>query len=164
MSVVLDELDRQHVDALVCCTVKMLETCIEELREFRRESLGRAVGKSTCRVKNDTGLCRVGNNKTERIELGELHVAVVVGIGTQHAANTRNSAVFLVWLSLLLTTQADRIEIILYSKLRAFTGDGDDDGHTCIETIFFICDVNGIVYKGAEKVALTKLHDTDGML
>ena len=163
LSVVLDELDGQHVEPLVGRTLEMLEACVEELRELRGECLGRAVREGTRGVVDDARLRRVGDDEAQGIEFGELHVGVVVSVGTQHAVDTFDDAVLLVRSALLLSAQTDGVEVLLRSKLRALARDGDDDGDACVEPVLLVRHVDGIVDEGAEEVALAELDDADGM-
>ena len=59
LSVVLDELDGQHVEPLVRRPLKMLEARVEELCELCGKCLGRAIREGARGVKDDARLRRV---------------------------------------------------------------------------------------------------------
>ena len=162
LSVVLDKLDGQHVEPLVRRAAVVLESCVEELRELRGKCLRRAVGERAGGVEDDACLRRVGDDEAQRVQLRELHIGVVVGVRAQDAVDAFHDAVLLVGRALLLTAQADGVEVLLRGELRALARDGDDDGDVRVQTVLLVRDIDGVVDEGAEEVPLAELHDADG--
>ena len=155
----VDELHRQHDEALVLRTAKSLIARKEELREFRGERRWRAVVELVRRIVDDAGLGRVGNDVLQCLAFCEPHEALVVAVGTQHLVNAGDDAVLLIGLTVLLAAQQHRVEVLLLVEaLVAFLRARHDDGHASIEALFLVCDVDGIVHESAQEVALADLQ------
>ena len=95
--------------------------------------------------------------------MGQSHEGVVFIAGADDGLDGSDDAVFFVNFAVLLTAQADRVNVILLGEAVRLARTRHDDSDAAIEAIFFIGYIDSVVDKGPKENAFTELQDTDGM-
>ena len=95
--------------------------------------------------------------------MGQSHEGVVFIAGADDGLDGSDDAVFFVNFAVLLTAQADRVNVILLGEAVRLARTRHDDSDAAIEAIFFIGYIDSVVDEGTQEVAFTELQDTDGM-
>ena len=163
LAVMVDELDRQHDEALVMSTVERLESAIEELGQLGRIGFRRRIGQFLRALVYDAGLSRVRYDELQRIDIGQRDHLLIVAVGAYDLIDAFDDAVLFIGFAVLIAAQADGIEILLLFEEALHAGavllDRDDEHRAGVEAIGLIGAVYTIVDKRAQEIALAELDE-----
>ena len=156
-TVVVIQFRRQHGQAFIGSAFIKGIAFIEELGQFCRESRRRAICKSILFIKGDTGFRRIRYDEFQRIFMSQGHERIIFIAGAEHGLDGSNDPVFFIDFAILLAAQADRVNIILFSKAVRLARPGHDDSDAAIKTIFFISYIDGVIDEGPQEIAFSEL-------
>ena len=163
-AVIFDQFHRQNDQTLVRIAIESLPAFIEELDQTARIADSRQRIEFIRLVINDPGFRGVGDHIAQRLQTGQSHIGIIVGIGVHRSANGSNGADFVDDLPVLFSLQDHVIGTALCRQtVRTFSGDLLDHHYITVKTAFFICDVDHIVGKSTKKVTGSELGNTDGV-
>ena len=96
--------------------------------------------------------------------MSQSHEFIIILISTQYTIHAGHNAVLLERLAFLLASQAYRINIVLLSEAFRNALDWNNDSNIAVEAELLIRDIDAIIYKCTEEIALAKLHNLDWTL
>ena len=156
-TVMLNQLHRQHNQALVRIPGKFLITGIEELCQLAGICL-RQTFKMIIFIQCDAGLCGIGNHKPQAIQLCQCQKAIQILCAVHHLLHAGYLTGFLHSFAIFLSPQNNGVIVILLAEiLQTAKADGLNNGNISVKCALFIGNVEHIVHKGSQKIALTEL-------
>ena len=164
LTIVVDELNRQDGQGLIGSPLIPAVALIEELGELGRIGLRRAVGQLIAILADNAGLRCIGYDELQRIDMRERHEVLIVLIGTHDFFHTGDDTVLRIGLAVLLTAQADGIEIILPAEALRYTLLRHNNGYAAVQTEFLIGDINAIVEERPQEVPFPDLQESNRMM
>ena len=89
--------------------------------------------------------------------MGQGHEIFIFVASTEYSLDGCNDPVFFIDSAILLSAEADRVNIILLGEAVCLASPGHDDSDAAIKTIFFISYIDCVVNEGPKENAFTEL-------
>jgi len=170
LAVVVDQLAAQDDQALIGSAVEGLVALVQHAGQLCGEAVGGhlvelAVALGVC----DAGLGGVGHNRLQILRTGQSQhlVPLAVDVGAHAVGDAGDHALCIDLLALLAAAQVQGVQALLLVDPVSHLGEVADGLHQldlAVVASLLVCDVEEVIDKCTQEVALAELHDLDGSI